>query len=70
MAKYKVFDGKKYEWLCRYQARGDASKKAKLLRENYQLVRVVPEKLHGDLWFSVYTTRKVMRRIRGSRKSK
>lgn len=54
----KIFDGKRYKWNIRYKKRSDANAKAKRLRKNYQLARVVPEKLHGNQWYSVYSRQK------------
>ena len=62
MVKYRTFDGKRYKWQQRFKKRSDADAKAKQLRKNYQLARVVPEKLHGKQWYSVYSRQRVQRR--------
>ena len=62
MAKYREFDGKEYKWQRRYRKRRDADAKAKQLRSNYQLARVIPETRHGKRVWSVYSRQRVQRR--------
>jgi len=62
MVKYRTFDGKRYKWIQRSKKRNDADTKAKQLRKNYQLARVVPEKLDGKMWYSVYSRQRECRR--------
>jgi len=62
MTKSKIFDGRRYIWVQRFKKRSDADAKAKQLRKNYQLARVVLEKLHGKQWYSVYSRQRVQRR--------